>query len=168
MQRHEFSVELDAPPEEVWEVFWYRGARPAATEGRQDAHRDPPSRRRRRQRPRPPLLLPGAASGWVSGGVGQSWEWLTEVKPYRVVALRRGRQAAVVARDRLAHGSSRLGDGRTRVHFTEEYEAFNPIMRVLFEKRVHDFISRDNDTILAALQGGLRWHRKRKAREAAQ
>ena len=49
------------------------------------------------------------------------------------------------------------------MHFTEEYEAFNPIMRVLFEKRVHDFISRDNDTILAALQGGMRWHRKRKA-----
>ena len=54
------------------------------------------------------------------------------------------------------------------MHFTEEYEAFNPIMRVLFEKRVHDFISRDNDTILAALQGGVRWHRKRKARETAQ
>ena len=51
------------------------------------------------------------------------------------------------------------------MHFTEEYEAFNPIMRRLFEKRVHDFISRDNDTILAALQGGVRWHRKRKARE---
>ena len=58
------------------------------------------------------------------------------------------------------------GVARTRVHFTEEYEAFNPIMRVLFEKRVHDFISRDNDTILAALQGGVRWHRKRRARDS--
>ena len=24
VQRHEYSVELNAPPEEVWEVFWYR------------------------------------------------------------------------------------------------------------------------------------------------
>ena len=50
--------------------------------------------------------------------------------------------------------------------FIEEYEAFNPIMRVLFEKRVHEGLSKDNDTILAALNGGLKWHRKRKAREA--
>jgi hypothetical protein len=39
-------------------------------------------------------------------------------------------------------------------------------MRVLFEKRVHEGLSKDNDTILAALNGGLKWHRKRKAREA--
>jgi len=25
VQRHEFSFELDAPPDEVWNVFWYRG-----------------------------------------------------------------------------------------------------------------------------------------------
>jgi len=25
VQRHEFSFELDAPPDLVWEVFWYRG-----------------------------------------------------------------------------------------------------------------------------------------------
>ena len=31
-----------------------------------------------------------------------------------------------------------IADGRTRAHFTEEYEAFKPIMRVLFEKRVHE------------------------------
>ncbi|MDQ1459094.1 MAG: hypothetical protein QOI08_578, partial [Actinomycetota bacterium] len=59
-----------------------------------------------------------------------------------------------------------LGDGRTRVTFIEEYEAKNPIMRALFEKRVHEGLSRDNDTILAALEGGMRWHAKRRAREA--
>ena len=26
MQHHEFSVDLDAPLPDVWEVFWYRGA----------------------------------------------------------------------------------------------------------------------------------------------
>ena len=25
MQEHSFSIVVDAPPEEVWEVFWYRG-----------------------------------------------------------------------------------------------------------------------------------------------
>ena len=41
-----------------------------------------------------------------------------------------------------------------------------PIMRVLLEKTVHRRLSRDNDTILAALEGGLRWHRMRRARTA--
>ena len=40
-------------------------------------------------------------------------------------------------------------------------------MRVLFEKRVHEGLSRDNDTILAALNGGLAWHRRRKAKAEA-
>ena len=39
-------------------------------------------------------------------------------------------------------------------------------MRVLLERAVHDRLSRDNDSILAALEGGVRWHRRRKAREA--
>ena len=50
-----------------------------------------------------------------------------------------------------AEGRTRLedlGDGQTRVHFSETYRAFNPIMRVLLEKRVHDFISKDNDRLI--------------------
>jgi hypothetical protein len=43
-----------------------------------------------------------------------------------------------------------LGDGRTRVYFRETYEAFNPVMRVLLEKRVHHFISKDNDRLIEA------------------
>ena len=43
-----------------------------------------------------------------------------------------------------------LGDGRTRLHFRETYEAFNPILRALLERRVHDFISKDNDRIMKA------------------
>ena len=38
--------------------------------------------------------------------------------------------------------------------------------RLGLERYVHEQISKDNDTILAALEGGLRWHRKRRAREA--
>ena len=39
--------------------------------------------------------------------------------------------------------------------------------RLGLERYVHEQISKDNDTILAALEGGIRWHRKRRAREAA-
>ena len=89
----------------------------------------------------------------LSRGVGQSWEWLTEVKPYeswRYDAVGKPLWSHATGGRRLTD----LGDGRTRVTFIEEYEAFNPFMRVLFEKPVHDRLSRDNDTILAALEGG--------------
>jgi hypothetical protein len=98
-----------------------------------------------------------------SGGVGQSWEWLTEVQPYessRYDAVGKPLWSRATGWTRLTD----LGDGRTRVTFIEEYEAFNPVMRVLFEKRVHASLSKDNDAILAALEGGLRWHRKRRER----
>lgn len=164
MQRHEFSVDLDAPLEEVWEVFWYRGSdrpQPKDVKTRID------------------ILHPGDDVGnglvrhctfpvpkWLlSGGVGHSWEWLTEVKPFeswRYDAVGKPLWSRASGWTRLES----LGDGRTRVHFTEEYEAFNPVMRLLFEKRVHGSLSRDNDTILAALQGGVSWHRKRRARDA--
>jgi len=160
MQRHEFSVDLNAPPEEVWEVFWYRGPdRPQAKIGRID------------------ILHPGDAVGeglvrhcefpvpkWLlSGGRGQSWEWLTEVKPYeswRYDAIGKPLWSRAQGRTRLED----LGDGRTRVHFQETYEAFNPVMRVLLERAVHNRLSRDNDSILAALEGGVRWHRRRRQR----
>ena len=59
--------------------------------------------------------------------------------------------------------ASAAGDGRTRIYFNETYETFNPWMRRLgLERWVHHRLSRDNDTILAALEGGVRWHRRRK------
>ena|SRR5436190_10311685 len=162
MQRHEFSVVLDAPPHEVWDVFWYR-----------EADRPQP----RDAKTRIDILHPGDDVGnglvrhctfavpryLLSGGIGHSWEWLTEVEPYRswrYDAVGKPLWSRATGWTRLVE----LDDGRTRVEFAEEYEAFNPILRVLFERRVHDFLSRDNDTILAALNGGLRWHRKRRER----
>jgi hypothetical protein len=41
-----------------------------------------------------------------------------------------------------------LGNGRTRVHFRETYEVFNPILRLFFEKAMHRFISKDNDRLI--------------------
>jgi hypothetical protein len=43
------------------------------------------------------------------------------------------------------------------VYFRETYDVFNPLMRVLLEKRVHDFISKDNDRLIeASLRASLR------------
>ena len=36
--------------------------------------------------------------------------------------------------------------------------------RLGLERYVHNRLSRDNDTLLAAIEGGIRWHRKRRAR----
>ena len=161
VQRHEYAVVVGAPPPEVWNVFWYRGAD--------------------RPQPKPPtridILHPGDEDGnglvrhctfpvprWLlSGGVGHSWEWLTQVQPnesWRYDAVGKPLWSRATGWTRLED----LGDGRTRLHFAEEYEAFNPVMRALLERRVHRSISRDNDAILAAIEGGVRWHRKRRAR----
>jgi hypothetical protein len=164
VQRHDFSVDLEAPPAEVWEVFWYRA---------------PDRPQPRDAKTRIDILHPGddvgnglvrhctfAVPRWLmSGGIGHSWEWLTEVKPHtswRYDAVGKPLWSRATGWTRLID----LGDGRTRVEFTEEYEAFNPVMRGLFERRVHSYLSRDNDTILAALNGGLRWHQKRHQRES--
>jgi hypothetical protein len=160
VHEHSFSVVVGAPPEEVWEVFWYRGAdRPQARIGSIE------------------ILHPGDEVGeglvrhctfpvprfLLSGGVGQSWEWLTEVKPHeswRYDAIGKPLWSHARGRTRL----EALGDGRTRVHFEERYEAFNPWMRRLgLERYVHRRISRDNDAILAAIEGGVRWHRRRRS-----
>ena len=50
-----------------------------------------------------------------------------------------------------------LGDGRTEIHFSESYHAFNPVLRALLERRVHRFISKDNDRLITtAINDGIR------------
>jgi hypothetical protein len=85
----------------------------------------------------------------LSGGRAQSWEWITEAR--RPVSWRYdGVGKPLWSR---ASGTTRLedlGGGRTRVHFRETYEVFNPVMRRLLERRVHDAISRGNDRLIEA------------------
>jgi hypothetical protein len=164
MQRHEMSFELNAPVTEVWDLFWYRGPdRPQAKMGSIE------------------ILVPGDAVGeglvrhchfpvpkfLLSGGVGMSWEWLTEVKlheSWRYDAVGKPLWSRATGHTRLEDA----GDDRTRIFFSETYETFNPWMRRIgLEKYVHQQISKDNDTLMHALEGGITWHRKRRAREAA-
>ena len=101
----------------------------------------------------------------LTGGVGSSWEWLTQVKPYeswKYDAVGKPLWSKAEGWTRLEE----LGEGRTRIHFSETYHAFNPFLRVLLERRVHRFISKDNDTLIAgAMADGVR--RLRQARSAA-
>jgi hypothetical protein len=85
----------------------------------------------------------------LSKGRARSWEWITEAR--RPVSWRY--DAVGKPLWSKASGLTRLedqGDGRTRVYFQETYEVFNPVMRALFEKRVHHFISKDNDKLIEA------------------
>ena len=163
VQEHHYEIELDATPEEVWEVFWYRGP----------------------DKPKPALvtidiLHPGDATGeglvrhctfpvpklLGSGGVGKSWEWVTQVKPYeswKYDAI--GKPLWSRAEGHIFLDD--LGDGRTRVRFIESYETFNPWMRRIgLERWVHEKISSDNDTFFTAINAGLQFHRDRKAKSS--
>jgi hypothetical protein len=53
------------------------------------------------------------------------------------------------------------------VHFSETYHAYNPVLRVLLEKRVHRFISRENDRVIEeTLNKGIKWLRHQKGRSS--
>jgi hypothetical protein len=151
LQKHDYSVIVDGTPVEVWKLFWYRGPRPS-TDGVAIE-----------------ILHPGDEIGeglvrhctfrvpkyLMTGGVGYSWEWLTQVKPYeswKYDAIGKPLWSKAEGRTRLED----LGDGRTRIHFSESYLAFNRITRLLLERRVHQFISRDNDKLITkAVNSGL-------------
>lgn len=161
MQEHRYHVDVEGTPEEVWSLFWYRGPRPASSGGVSIE-----------------ILHPGDDIGeglirhctfrvpryLLSGGTGQSWEWLTEVVPpvsWKYDAIGKPLWSKAEGRTRLEP----LEGGRTRLHFSETYHAFNPVLRVLLERRVHAFISRDNDRLIGeAINGGIRALRKRQAR----
>ncbi|HEY4377592.1 MAG TPA: hypothetical protein VGM93_10550 [Acidimicrobiales bacterium] len=156
MQEHNHHLDVDGTPEEVWALFWYRGPRPKSGPVTIE------------------ILHPGDEEGeglvrhctfrvpryLGSGGVAHSWEWLTEVKrpeSWKYDAVGKPLWSKAEGRTRLED----LGDGRTRIHFTETYHAFNPILRVLLERRVHRFISKDNEAIMGtAINAGLRAMRR--------
>jgi hypothetical protein len=169
MQDHRYSFVVDATPEEVWRVLHPpRPRRLASGEVQVIEHGDV----------RIEILHPGDEHGdglvrhcrfpvpryLLSGGRAQSWEWVTEVVP-NVSARYDAVGKPLWSKAQGWHRLEDLGDGRTRVHFRETYHVFNPVMRVLLERRVHRFISRDNDTLMeAAIRAGVARARER-ARE---
>lgn len=166
MQDHRYCFEVDGTPEELWQLFWNK------RKGQVIEHGDV----------RIEILHAGDEVGeglirhcrfpvpayLLSGGVAVSWEWLTEVKPFeswRYDAVGKPLWSKATGWTRFED----LGDGRTRVHFRETYHVFNPIFRFLLEKRVHAFISGDNDTkIRESVQQGLVALRRHRGKNAIQ
>lgn len=171
MREHRYSFEVDATREEIWAVLHPRprSSERAPDEGarRVIEHGDV----------RIEIWNEGDAQGeglvrtcsfrvprWLlSGGRGRSWECVTVARPpehsrYDAVGKPLWSKASG------SHTLIDLGDGRTRVDFVETYHAFNPLMRVLFERRVHAFISRDNDRLMrSAIEAGVARLRARRA-----
>jgi hypothetical protein len=158
MQDHRFSFEIDATPQEIWRVFWGKKTGDVIEHG--DVRIE--------------ILHGGDSTGeglirhcYFRVPLAQSWEWLTEVKPnesWRYDAVGKPLWSRASGWTRLED----LGDGRTRVHFRETYEVFNPILRLLLEKRVHHYISGDNDKIIkTSIEKGIELMRSRDAKAMA-
>jgi hypothetical protein len=159
VQSHEFSFEVEATPDEVWRALHPRLERGVIEHGTV----------------RIEIVHPGDADGLglvrhctfrvprylLSGGVGRSWEVITESRPpefsrYEAVGK------PLWSRAGGWHRIEDVGVGRTRLTFGETYEAFNPLARRLLEARVHRFISADNDTLIRrAVERGVAAQRSR-------
>ena len=168
VRQHEFSFEIEATPEQVWRTLHPPFAPLPDGEHRVIEHGDV----------RIEIVHPGDEHGLglvrfcrfrvprylLSGGVGRSWEVITESRPpefsrYEAVGKPLWSQATGW------HRLEDLGDGRTRVSFGETYEAFNPLARRFLEARVHRFISKDNDAIIRqAVERGVAAQRRRAPR----
>ena len=158
MQRHEVSFVIDAPPRRVWRLFHPKvptGAEVPRTFEHpggsitilNDGDEVGQGLVRTCTFPVPRWLL--------SGGVAHSWEVVTEVREgeyarYEAVGK------PLWSKAEGWHTLEPLDDGsRTRLTFVETYHAHNPLLRALFERRVHRFISRDNTRIYETVLGHL-------------
>jgi hypothetical protein len=146
VQVHTFEFVVDGTPEEVWDIRWRRmragfTSDAVTIEVLHPGDEDGNGLVRHCCFPVPRYLL--------SGGRAQSWEWITEARrpvSWRYDAVGKPLWSRASGGTRLED----LGGGRTRVHFRETYEVFNPLMRRLLERRVHDAISKGNDALIEA------------------
>ena len=159
MQERQFSFEIEAPRGDIWSILHPR------------LEADPSGERRVLESGgvRITIVNTGDENGeglvrtctyrmpkWVlSGGVGSSWECVTEVQPERFSST-----YEAIARHPWAfasgwHRLDDLGDGRTEVCFGETYQVASKLLAPL-ESRLHGFITRDNERVMRdAITGGL-------------
>jgi hypothetical protein len=141
MQEHRFSFVADGTPELIWEIFLNQHRQGVQTEKVwvEILHQGDDAGNgmiRHCTFPVPRYLL--------SGGVAHSWEWITEA----VAPLSWHYDAISKPLWSKSAGWTTLepvGTGQTRLTFVETYEAFNPLARLFLEKRVHHFLSKDNN-----------------------
>lgn len=158
MQHHEVSFVVGAPPEEVWGLL-HPESPPDVPLPRTFEHPGGSIT----------IIRDGDEDGaglvrtatfrvpwWLlSGGRARSFEVITEVRRNQLSRY----EAVGKPLWSQASGSHTLepidGGERTRVTFRETYHAFNPVLRKLFEARVHRFISRSNSAIIEQVLGYL-------------
>ena len=88
---------------------------------------------------------------WYVGGRARSWEIISEVRPPE---YRRYDVLFCTPPNATAAGWVKLedlGDGRTRVHFHEQFAMERRWLAPLLERRIHRFISKDNDKNLQGM-----------------
>ena len=152
MQQREFSFEVDAPRRDVWSVLHPR-LKPDPSGGRQvlesgsvrieivshgDEHGQGLVRTCTYRMPR-----------WLlSGGVGRSWECVTEVQPEQFRSAYEAVARHPWAFARGWHQLDELDGGGTRVCFGETYEMASATLRPFLEGRLHGFITRDNEQVM--------------------
>ncbi len=108
VQEHHYFVDIDATPDELWKLFWFRAPKSQSGDVTIEIlHRgdDIGNGLVRHCTFRVPRYL-------LSGGKGQSWEWLTEVTPkvsWKYNAIGRPLWSEAEGRTRLED----LGDGKT-------------------------------------------------------
>jgi hypothetical protein len=155
--RHEVTFEVTAPHYKVWRMF-----HPKTPEGAtvprtfshpngtitilKDGNDDGEGLVRIATFPVPKWLL--------SGGVAESFEVVVEARKneyarYEAVGK------PLWSKTSGWHTLEAVDDNTTRLTFVEIYEVKNALLRRLFEKRVHDFISRDNDDTYRTVLGHL-------------
>jgi hypothetical protein len=156
MQRFEVSFVVDAPPHRVWRAFHPKT--PAGAEVPRTFEHPGGAIT---------ILRDGDEAGaglvrtctfpvpkWLfSGGMARSWEVVTEA---RVDEYARYESVGKPLWSKAEgwHTLEALDGGeRTRLTFVETYHAHNPILRALFEAKVHRFISADNARIYETVLG---------------
>jgi len=159
---HDSSWEVGATPTEIWAVFHPPVAHDAV---RPTSLANP--RVMEHGNVRIEIIHEGDANGqglvrrtwygvpWYLGGTARSWEIISEAAPPHFQRY----DAITTPPNTYAMGSFRIediGGGRSRFHFHEEYRMENRLLAWLIEKRVHRFISKDNDkNIHAMIEQGL-------------
>jgi hypothetical protein len=144
MQDHQFHFDVDGTAQEVWDVFWSNMRSGVKTKAVTIEIYHPGDEKGNGLVRHCDFAVPRYL---LSKGRAQSWEWITDAESpvsWKYDAIGKPLWSRASGWTRLEE----IAEGRTRVHFRETYEAINPLMRVLLEKRVHDFISKDNDKLL--------------------
>jgi hypothetical protein len=157
MQQHEVVFEVDAHPHRVWRLLHPKVPADAVTP-------------RTIEHPNGSItiLRDGDEAGeglvrectfpvprWLlSGGLARSFETVVEARVDEISRYE------AVGKPLWSHAEGwhtleHLEADRTRLTFVERYHAYNPVLRALFEKRVHRAISHDNSDTYTTLLGHL-------------